>query len=144
MCWTAATHKETKMKIAEKPFKVFKVSTGCKTNPNRAYAYYQGFAYVVGETYTILNDTHFRRPLYTHFDGFHSYTKDVKIIKYGDKLKAISPNRQEILDSFGDNNCNTVIMECTIPEGARYYQNSSGEVVSDKIKIDAIKDAPKY
>ena len=144
MCWTAATHSETKMKIAEKPFKVFKVSTGCKTNPNRAYAYYHGFAYVVGETYTILNDTHFRRPLYTHFDGFHSYTKDVKIIKYGDKLKAISPNRQEILDSFGDNNCNTIIMECTIPEGARYYQNSSGEVVSDKIKIDAIKDAPKY
>ena len=152
MCWSTNLPELAAPKTAKKPIKVYKV---CKKRPNSdiIISYYMNHEYKVGKTYQMNVDFEVidfdERPYYEINAGFHSYNHEktkVKVTYYhhGDDNKLIG-----VL--FGDQNCHIdsfkmsdydtidiVRVECTIPEGSTYYENASGEIVSNAITIDSI------
>lgn len=149
MCWTTFKQENSKPKVADRPINVFKV---CKRKFGTTISYYHDKEYVEGVTYHhygdiknfkigFTNSTH-----YSISNGFHSYDADkVKVVE---RNRFLYTGNVKIFDVLYGNDIRLdfyaersilVRAECTIPEGATYYENEKGEFVSNAITINKIK-----
>lgn len=136
MCWQKYKHTDLQRHIAETDIISTKVLV---LEKNKLRAFYRKYYYAIGE----LNQTDF--PLEMNYlgniyEGFHSYNSEN--IKYVKAITGIFVNnivRKEFIHIFNFQECNSlVVVECTIPKGSEYYENSIGEIVSDKLIINKI------
>lgn len=140
MCWCGKLEDK---KVATEDIKVKKVVERLKDG---YYAYYQEwFEYKLGEVYetTVEPRVHkFIEGVYLIDNGFHSYAWDMEMKSQcgGDILvKSTRPNcGQTIFNNFGkyDQSHKVVVMECTIPKGTAYWENATGEIVSEKLIVE--------
>lgn len=137
MCWHWYKHTDLQRHVAETDIISTKVLV---LEGDKLHACYREYYYTIGE----LNQTDF--PLETNYlgniyKGFHSYNNEN--IKYVKAITGIFVNnivKKEFIHVFNFNiECNSlVVVECTIPKGSEYYENSIGEIVSDKLTINKI------
>lgn len=138
MCWCAISQEDMQMKTADTPIKVFKVCRKDLYNKQRVFAYYMEFQYKEGETYKLPTSAMFEIQTWYRYDGFHSYSQDVKVSFYRGEYLAVRSQNMGFID-YLQLNQNLVIVECTIPKGTHYYMNQRGEIVSDQIKIESFQ-----
>ena len=155
MCWMTFRQENSKPKVADRPIKVFKV---CRRDFGTILAYYHDKEYVEGVTYHHDGEikdfrTHFENSTrYSINYGFHSYDADkVKVVERNLPLYTVIGGIR-MLDVLYGNDIRLdyypargilVRAECTIPEGATYYENERGEFVSNAITINKIKTLNK-
>lgn len=135
MCWQKYKHTDLQRHVTETDIVSTKVLV---LEENKLRAYYRKYYYTIGE----LNQIDF--PLETNFlgqiyKGFHSYNS--KSIKYTEALEGIfvfNVGKAEFITIFSKGYNSLVVVECTIPKGSEYYENSIGEIVSNKLIINKI------
>ena len=137
MCWV--NHSYVPFEVASHDIPVFKI---CRRINNRIFPYYQydnNLEYIEGKTYAKDDELHivdlFGRICID--EGFHSY-------EIGTRLLTEKSTLASILVSYSFNPSiyslyskrRSVIALCTIPKGSTYIVNSTGEYVSDKLKVE--------
>lgn len=135
MCWQKYKHIDLQRHVAETDIISTKVLV---LEKNKLRAFYRKYYYAIGE----LNQTDF--PLEINYlgniyKGFHSYNNEN--IKYVAAVPGIWVNNiaiKEFINVFSNACHSLVVVECTIPKGSEYYENSIGEIVSDKLIINKI------
>lgn len=148
MCWRG---QKRNMKIAKKDIHVYKILRRFENEGKARYkGPYMNFFYEIGRCYyTSLGITTFPYSSTISIDeGYHSFSEDVyvKLLNCG------------LLTIYTKNSCGTlfsvslgpglltmgtpVLVECTIPKGATYYENSDGEIVSNRIIVNCDLGTP--
>lgn len=150
MCWNSTKPSNANPKVATKPIKVYKI---CRKDIDSRFlwSYYFKTLYAVGATYKLPTKISVREYPYsvigTLFEidgGYHSYSRENTYIeqKYRYSFYVVSKT-DYILDCYKVDIVNKqkeediVKVLCTIPEGATYYENDNGEIVSDQITINS-------
>lgn len=135
MCWTST--KTPVLKKAEEPIPIFKI---LYKNMDSAY---MTFRYHLHVKYLQKLET----PRITYsscsiYKGIHSYDAETSIIKdysgQSDCFVIIAKKDDLILDVFSKGPYIQVMG--VIPEGAEYYRNEWGEIVSNSIILTEIKE----
>ena len=156
MCWKTNKLELATAKTANKPIKAFKVCRKTE-DENISASYYRTCLYEVNETYGVdmeipeTNDCF----LYGVHKGIHSYNPDNVIIRVTHDYSAYNIPSDltlyylDLIEIFSENNIrldyfvtikeSLTRMECTIPEGATYYENEFGELVSNTITVNSIE-----
>lgn len=140
MCWTST--KTPVLMTAEKPISVFKI---LYKNMTSAYLY---FKYHLHTKY--LQELEIPRKMiskYCTFEGIHSYDAETTFIKDhpddSNYFIVITKESDLYLDTFPKSfpveNAYIQVMG-VIPEGAKYYRNEWGEIVSNSIILTEIKE----
>lgn len=135
MCWQKYRHTDLQSHIAETDIVSTKVLV---LEENKLRAYYRKYYYTIGE----LNQIDF--PLEVNYlgrinEGFHSYNNEnIKYIKTIIGIFVDNIVKKECIHLFNSTCDSLVVVECTIPKGSEYYENSIGEIVSDKLIINKI------
>ena len=142
MCWTSKKH--INPITADKDVHVYKI---CLEHGLAALPYYQTARefYEEGKTYKAdrLDEPYqtYEDHFYEIYHGMHSYsckcqliqgaiTSDVNLINI-DTLAA-----KDYYMAHYNKNLRLLLVLCSIPKGATYYVNESGEYVSESIKIE--------
>jgi hypothetical protein len=143
MCWAGNL---TDKKIANKDIHVYKIVRRVEEGDKVTYkAPFNPFYYKLGRMYR----SEFGIRSFDSFieinEGFHSFSEDM-LVRMNDVNNIALYNKKNggmmfcvyikqtsaITSAFGP--CGTpVIMECIIPNGATYYENEFGEIVSNEI-----------
>ena len=157
MCWTGKAGNHF---IAESPKRVFKVlerEPKCWSWLNEDFipeyfSPFMGFRYVIGKEYVQKIVIDYRKPLSDLIEitkGLHSYSSEKCKAEKHDILD--HPSCEGMLSvthiSGGIIMCyeldidsplirKSVVVECTIPVGAEYYENETGEIVSDRLILN--------
>lgn len=141
MCWTS--NKQPVLKKAEEPIPVFKILNKYMTSV------YMFFPYRLHTKY--LQNLEMPRKMgnmYSIFEGIHSYDAEISSIKdHPDDsnyfVVAIKNKEWFYLDTFSKSLCDLenayIQVMGIIPEGAEYYRNEWGEIVSNSIILMEIK-----
>lgn len=130
MCWQVYKNKDIKCHIAETDIRTFKILLLRK---HTLHAYYQNYDYTIGK----LNSVNSLELTGNNvFKGFHSYDLNNDCLS---ALGGIVVQGKEggFLDYYSRAD-HIVKVECTIPKGSEYYENSLGEIVSNKLIVDKI------
>lgn len=135
MCWTST--KTPVLKKAEEPISVFKILYKNMDSAYMTFRYHLHIKYLQKlETPRI---TCSRCSIY---EGIHSYDAETSIIKdypgQSDCFAIIAKKDDLILDIFSKGPYIQVMG--VIPEGAEYYRNEWGEIVSNSIILTEIKE----
>ena len=157
MCFFPTVKEDGTLRVAKEDIKVFKIvrSSGFDCS---SFSYYRGYVYTVGICYESrlgAKKSWLRRRLKRVDNGIHSYSSESchSIVWWYDDLNrscSIRTPRYKysgctIAGRTGYIECYTcrqaplVRMDCVIPAGARYYENFRGEMVSDKLRVVAMK-----
>ena len=136
MCWIGKIEDK---KIAQEDIKCKKVLEACN---DHYYAYYhEYFEYELGKVYeTEIKPEIIRLDKWETCriqEGLHCYN-------YNIKPKRLCGGTMEIQNEFGRTTCyptcaidfKVVLVECTIPKGAEYWENESGVIVSSKLIVE--------
>jgi len=140
MCWRAF---KAEKKIAQKDFNVYKVLMR-NVESNLLISPFMYFPYCLGEEYKA--EIHVEEAIFpyekdTINKGLHCYSeecmvKDVyKSIAVGN---AYGQNIECYTSEFYRLGTSPVVIKCTIPKGTAYYENSNGEIVTEKYTLDKI------
>lgn len=134
MCWTST--KTPVLRIAEEPIPIFKI---LKKNMDSAYL---TFRYHLHTKYLQkLEAPRIMGSIYSIYEGIHSYDAKTSIIKDypGDSNFFVIVTKKDdlFLDTFSKGPYIQVMG--VIPEGAIYYRNKWGEIVSNSIILIEIK-----
>lgn len=130
MCWSYYKYIDKKKRIAETDIRTFKI---LKSVEQILCAYYQNYKYTIGKLNSVNSLELIRNKI---FEGFHSYDLNNDCLS---ALGGIVVQGKEggFLDYFSRAD-HIVKVECTIPKGSEYYENSLGEIVSNKLIVDKI------
>ena len=132
MCWQYYKYIDTKRYIAETDIKTFKILSLRKYT---LHSYYQNYDYTIGR----LNSVNSLKLVGNKIlEGFHSYNLNNDCLRIVDGI-VVQGKKGEFLDCYFYAN-HIVKVECIIPKGSEYYENSLGEIVSNKLIIDSIVD----
>lgn len=156
MCWKTKKLELATAKTANKPIRTFKVCRKTE-DENFSVSYYRTCLYEVGKTYSVDMETPetYDCLRYGVHNGFHSYNPDkVSVRATHDYNEFNIPSdlplfNLDLIEIFSENGIrldyfcvikeSLTRMECTIPEGATYYENEYGEIVSDAIVVNSIE-----
>lgn len=135
MCWVS--NKTPVLRKAEEPIPVFKI---LKKNMESVYMHFKYQLYTryfqklempinVGSTY------------YHIFQGIHSYDAEISCTKFiHGYFVVVTKNNLHSLDTFLKLDGYYIQVMGVIPEGAEYYRNEWGEMVSNSIILKEIKE----
>lgn len=156
MCWKSYKTFDTVPKTVKdkKGKKVFKFAVLHK-NPHVIRSYFMPkdtFCYKVGETTE--EEIGKVEVVYSHYvyynfeyninKGLYSYDKEKCYAKttYAKHMAVYSIEKVMLgyYVSHPRRGRHLVLLECTIPYGATYYENEYGEIVSNKLKVDKMID----
>lgn len=143
MCWIGSKFDE---RIANKDITVYKAVYRVKSSKEKAKylaPFNMWFEYEIGKTYfQPMDGVSIGVYSYEIHNGLHCFSPEMwverkfiygfTVSRYGNKsekehswdFKIISPKKIP------------VIMKCTIPQGTKYYQNSVGEIVTEKLIVE--------
>lgn len=157
MCFQPIEKEDEILRVAKDDIKVFKIvkSSGYDCS---SFSYYRDYVYTVGRCYESrlgAKKSWLRRRLKRVDNGIHSYSSEscYGLVWWYDDLNLCNSCRTRrykysgctISSGTGYIECYTsreaplVRMDCVIPAGARYYENFRGEMVSDKLRVDAME-----
>lgn len=136
MCWTSK--KIPVLKKAEKPIPVFKILLRNMDSVYMHFKYHLHTKYF--QKLEVPHITGFRCCI---FEGIHSYDAKMSFIKKyptDRNFFAVAIKNKEwfYLDTF-IKSCAYIQVMGVIPEGAEYYRNECGEIVSNSIILTEIK-----
>lgn len=150
MCWYTFNSKEDTLPVVvQVPVPVYKImwerlnSEGQKTLSSLYfYQHYREGEVFSQEKLNLLRIVGGLEPFYKIERGFHSYSeKDTKVTWFKD-IKTVGIFHisdglwAQCMDCVEEQDMASLkLVFCELPVGATYYQNSLGEIVSDKIKI---------
>ena len=130
MCWKSYKYSDKKCRIAETDIKTFKILSLRK---HSLYAYYQNYKYTIGKLNSVNSLELIGNKI---FEGFHSYDLN------NDCLSALEgivvQGKEGVFLDYYSRADHIVKVECIIPKGSEYYENSLGEIVSNKLIVDKI------
>lgn len=141
MCWRYYTSIDKKSHIAETDIRTFKI---LRLEKHTLHAYYQNYDYTIGKINSVNSLELIGNKI---FEGFHSYNLnndcDRMSVLEGVMMSALEgivmvrDKKGRVLDHYL---CaeHLVKVECIIPKGSEYYENSFGEIVSNKLIVDKI------
>ena len=69
--------------------------------------------------------------VYVIEDGYHSYSLKSKFTKNGSEINVYDGSEWIVYDGY-------ICAECIIPKGSKYYENSSGKIVSNTIIVNRL------
>ena len=149
MCWKTRREDCLERLVADKPLTTFKILI--KGGISGLYSYYQsGYYWKEGEVNSLERELSLVKvkdsSIYYGYikEGFHSYSPDgVYLREDHRKVEIASPNYYT-LDWFLLGEARLVLAKCEIPEGATYYKNEDGEIVSDKIIVEEVESLEDY
>lgn len=137
MCWYG---REDNMKIADKDTTVYKILRKTERNGKM---HYQGPLFCKSydmkyKYHTNLGLVPKNTPFLEINTGFHCYSKNVIVTadKAHKLLTAYSKDKKMLLRLYYDPSVSAALIKCTIPKGTTYYENYSGEIVTDTIIIE--------
>jgi hypothetical protein len=157
MCFYPTVKEDEILHVAKDDIKVFKIvkSSGYDCS---LFSYYMNYVYTVGNCYESRLGTKkswFRRRLKRVENGIHSYSSEFcegLAWWYDDRNLCCScrtprykysgctiSGRTGYIECYTSREVPLVRMDCVIPAGARYYENFRGEMVSDKLRVVAMK-----
>lgn len=135
MCWTST--KTPILKVAEEPIPIFKI---LYKNMDSAYMTFRYHLHV--KYYQKLETPRITCSKCFIYEGIHSYDAETSIIKdhpEDSNFFAIITRKDDLyLDTFSKGPYIQVMG--VIPEGAEYYRNEWGEIVSNSIILTEIKE----
>lgn len=134
MCWIS--NKTPVLKVAEEPIPIFKV---LYKNMDSAYMTFRYHLHV--KYYQKLETPQITCSRCFICEGIHSYDAETSIIKDHPRdsdFFAIITKKDDFLDTFSKGPYIQVMG--VIPEGAKYYRNEWGEIVSNSIILTEIKE----
>ena len=168
MCWFGNL-KESKGKVASEDIFVYKVLnifySPITKNVSGFFSPYKNMPYKIGEIYTVNpyliepknvatpTDIAHRYGLhYTPTDithridyGLHCYNEECMVGKTAfDSLYIDQPNGNFITGYASSHFCSPVLTKCKIPKGTKYYENSRGEIVTEKLETLYVVDVASY
>lgn len=132
MCWKSYKYSDKKCRIAETDIKTFKILSLRK---HTLRSYYQNYNYTIGKLNSVNSLELGGNKI---LEGFHSYDLNNDCLLIVDGI-VVQGKGGEFLDCYIYAN-HIVKVECIIPKGSEYYENSLGEIVSNKLIIDSIVD----
>ena len=150
MCWNGKVDDWHIVKGSKKVYKVL-------SRKPKSWAWYDkdfvikyrspfmGFWYLKDKEYSKKIEVYHKMPLSDKieiYSGIHAYSmENCKIVRQPYYIEMLT-----VVDSSGNtitryNNTvyeleQTVVVECTIPEGTTYYENERGEIVTEKLIIN--------
>lgn len=133
MCWFSKTLEK---KIAPKEgVKVFKVVSLIDDKISSYYMRNSEYKLNCLKTSVIRIEKH--SLFYVCNVALHSYSSEhcnyrISVV-FDSPIIRIFTNEEGIIDAYYFPEDDLCIMECIIPEGATYYENSCGEIISDKL-----------
>ena len=139
MCWCSYTEEKPHYKIAKEDIPVYKVVRK-EEDYYRPWYIANGTRYQPGEEYMVVMEAPYPDPMdfkksYIMKYGFHSYDCTKTRLESKDISYYIFTRWDCLIDSYHKFGGKTVVIDCVIPKGARYYVNTRGEYVSNRIKI---------
>ena len=135
MCWMSVSVPVEK--IAEDNIPIFKI---CLVAGNKFCSYYKYFVYEFNKEYRNTNSTclvvYYNAIMGTFKieEGYHSYSPQCLIKETVSSYRLLSSNKWSTLDVFAREEP-VMIVRGHIPKGARYYENTRGEYVSEAIVL---------
>ena len=130
MCWKSYKYSDKKCRIAETDIKTFKI---LRLEKHTLCAYYQNYDYTIGKLNSVNSLELIGNKI---FEGFHSYDLN------NDCLSALEgivvQGKEGVFLDYYSRADHIVKVECIIPKGSEYYENSLGEIVSNKLIVDKI------
>ena len=157
MCFFPTVKEDGTLRVAKEDIKVFKIvrSSGFDCS---SFSYYRGYVYTVGICYESrlgAKKSWLRRRLKRVDNGIHSYSSESchSIVWWYDDLNrscsirtprykysgCTIAGRTGYIECYTSRRVPLVRMDCVIPAGARYYENFRGEMVSDRLRVVAMK-----
>lgn len=157
MCFFPTVKEDGTLRVAKEDIKVFKIvrSSGFDCS---SFSYYRGYVYTVGICYESrlgAKKSWLRRRLKRVDNGIHSYSSESchSIVWWYDGLNrscsirtprykysgCTIAGRTGYIECYTSRRVPLVRMDCVIPAGARYYENFRGEMVSDRLRVVAMK-----
>ena len=138
MCYKAFTKKAKTAQIAEKDIKVYKI---CVNTDHIVVSYFRKYIYVPLEITHEISITFVEEfGLNYVADGYHSY-KSCKWYPHVSKYNELAAVIEDTYRTYHYKSP-VVIAEFIIPKGAIYYENTNGEIVSNKIMFTGIIHKP--
>lgn len=169
MCWRTRIESCAEKQVADKPLTVFKVVRKVPDSGLYCSCYFK-YVWQIGETRSLEEDLVLQPSFCCHGKiekGFHSYSPSGEL--YLEECRYVveeslpcgctesSRRRIEVCSSGGnwirsldrfasglEDLRDLTLAKCTIPEGATYYKNENGEVVSDKIIMEEVVPLETY
>lgn len=157
MCFNPIVKEDETLHVAKDDIKVFKIVKGSGFDCS-SFSYYRGYVYTVGICYESrlgVKKSWLRRRLKRVDNGIHSYSSeschdiawwyDDRSLCSGfrtDRYKysgCTIAGRTGYIECYTSREAPLVRMDCVIPAGAHYYENFRGEMVSDKLRVVAMK-----
>ena len=138
MCWKSEF--EAVKETAEVDIEVYKILEREEDDESVFYAPYYKTVYRLGRVLaTNIGKPYKHHVTFTKFlfrinEGLHSYSKDC-ITLYNGHIYINAPKSHIPLDWWNGKDCykSYVIVKCAIPKGSKYYYNSDGLYVSNKL-----------
>lgn len=141
MCWRYYTSIDNKRHIAKTDIRTFKI---LRLEKHTLCAYYQNYDYTIGKLNSVNSLELIGNKI---FEGFHSYNLkndcdcasvlESLMMPSLEKIIRVQNKKGMVLDYYLRAN-HIVKVECIIPKGSEYYENSLGEIVSNKLIVDKI------
>lgn len=132
MCWRCYTSIDKISHVAETDIRTFKI---LKLVEHLLCAYYQNYNYTIGKLNSVNSLELIGNKI---FEGFHSYDLNNDCIPgFLEGNIVVQDKKGRFLDCY-DYIDHIVKVECIIPKGSKYYENSFGEIVSNKLIVDKI------
>lgn len=157
MCFNPTVKEDEILHVAKDDIKVFKIvkSSGYDCT---SFSYYRDYVYTVGYHYESrlgAKKSWLRRRLKRVDNGIHSYSSEAcyGIVWWYDDLNLCNScrtprykysgctiaGRTGYIECYASRVAPLVRMDCVIPAGAHYYENFRGEMVSDRLRVVAMK-----
>lgn len=130
MCWQYYKYIDAKRYIAETDIRTFKILSLRK---HTLHSYYKNYDYTIGRLNSVNSLELIGNKI---FEGFHSYDLNNDCLSVVGGI-VVQAKEGGFLDYYSRID-HIVKVECIIPKGSEYYENSLGEIVSNKLIIDKI------
>lgn len=142
MCWKTFKFRNRLPRIAAKDIAVVKFAATRHRDLGTAVPYYIDcdIVYKVGESYKAKLETPLW-PLKERQTGLHCYNPDILNVTVGLGYVVMKMNNGK-LASF--NEARSCVMHCFIPNGALYFENEFGEIVTNKLVVVSIQSPDEF
>lgn len=146
MCWKTFKFRNRLPRIAAKDIAVVKFAATRHRDLGTAVPYYIDcdIVYKAGESYKAKLETPLW-PLRIRETGLHCYNPNMFNVTVGLGYVIVTTNDEKssdyIASYYEDRSC---VMHCFIPNGALYYENEFGEIVTNKLVVASIQSADEF
>lgn len=146
MCWNTSKFRNRLPRIAANDIAVVKFAAIKHRGVDLAIPYYIDcdIVYKVGESYKAKLETPLW-PLKKRETGLHCYNPDMFNVTVGLGYVIVTTNDEKSGDyiaSYNKDRC--CVMHCFIPNGALYFENEFGEIVTNKLVVVSIQSFDEF